>query len=277
MLLSKFPYLLSGLARLQAREDALRSAPMLLGDEEINGLPVATLTARHFEQLSLIASPFLATPRRRRAIPCRVTPVQVAQFLWIISLFNPINRRTPQRLRDFLLFRGMGVMRSRFFRSLKKIPQPENFERAIDLFIERMFFDQPAGGGGRIIPVSFSASVVNRIAAAYGWPAEVLDLFGLPIPGKGVMDMPIPRLFQFWKCILADKKPDAPLFSKLRDNYRDHVVTKWITRARAAGFQDDPPGAPGHLDAVEKYLISIGKLPSPFSSSAASSSSAPAP
>lgn len=262
MLHRKYPRLLRGLARLQAIEDRHRISAMFPVGEEINGLRVLRLTPRHYDQLLLIGSVFLISPRRRKECDIHVNEEDVGKFLWIISTLNPLNQPTWKRFLFRLFF--FSFFQQRYF--LRRIFRRHHgyalFEPALDRYYERMFFDQPGGGSGRKVATSFSAALAHRVAGAYGWPDEVLDIFSLPKPGKGILDMPLPRLFQYWRWIAADQDPSAPLFSRLRDRYRDRVITKWRVRAQAAGYRDDPLDQRPRLEGVEKYLIAIGKLPS---------------
>jgi hypothetical protein len=274
MLLSKYPGFLRGSARLRKVEEVLRAASMFPGRENIAGLEVLRLTPRHIDQLLLIDSPFLFLGRPR-------LPEHVAQFLWIVSPFNPLNGyRAPARARDRSFFRRLFhsafrirhsplslSARDRFlldltarFRPLTSLAVHRRLCRAIDRYWDRMTLDQPPSGGGRRVPVSFSASVVNKIATAYGWPDEVLDEHGTPIPGKGILDMPIPRLYQYWRWITVTENPDTPLFSKRVNEFQERTKTRWRARAAAAGFEDDPITMSPRLDGIEKYLIATGRL-----------------
>jgi hypothetical protein len=268
VLLHKYPGLVRGEARLRAVEEILRIAAMLPVTEEIGGFPVVRLTPRHFDLLILANSPFLYR-KDRPGCPVRYLE-DVAQFLWNISTDNPFNQKTWWRVLSFILsgFRSLlsGSHRLRFCRRLRRLidtnPQlGPRLERAIDRYLDRMQFDKPPAGNGREIHTATSAAIVNKISGAYGWPDEVLDLFGLPIPGAGIMDKPLSRLYQYWRWITVDKNPSAPLFSSKTESFRARTQEKWRARAEAAGFTDDPIGSLYRLDAVEKYLISIGKLP----------------
>lgn len=259
---------------------------MLPVDEEIGGFPVVRLTPRHFDLLILANSPFLYR-KDRPGCPRRYLE-DVAQFLWIISRDNPLNQHTWRRLLGVARFgsTSAGPARTRFSRRLRNLIDRDpqlglRLERAIDRYFDRVQLDKPPSGDGRIIHTATSASLVNRVAGAYGWPDEVLDLFGLPVPGAGVMDKPLARLYQYWRWITVDKDPSAPVFSGRAERFRARVQKKWRDRAAAAGYVDDPIGSPYRLDAVEKYLIAIGKLPpwrlpsSPVTSQVTSHSSLP--
>jgi hypothetical protein len=250
MMLEHYPGLARGLARLAQVEQVLRSAAMFDGLEEINRVPVVRLTPRHVEQLLLVKSPFFYHGVARE-------PEHVAQFLWIVSPSNRLNgrpRRSKMQSFFWWLFRACGCApteRDLFVRSLP-LHQYRRFYRGIDRYLDRMFLDQPASsaGGGRLIGTAWGISMVNRIATAYGWPDQVMDDEGFPVPGAGVLDMPIPRLYQYirWLDCVAD--PDRPVFSKFSDAFKRRVVLAWRRRAFLAGFADDVPA----------YLLSIGRL-----------------
>ena len=269
MLLHKYPGLVRGEARLRAVAEILRIAAMLPVAEEIGGFPVVRLTPRHFDLLILANSPFLYR-KDRPGCPTRYLE-DVAQFLWNISTENPLNQNTWRRLAGVFLsgfrFPLSGIHRLRFCRRLRVLIDKDprlgfRLERAIDRYFNRVQLDKPPTGNGRVIRTATSASIVNRIAGAYGWPDEVLDLFGLPVPGAGVMDKPLSRLYQYWRWITVDKEPSAPVFSdSAAESFSARVQKKWRDRAEEAGYVNDPIGSPYRLDAVEKYLISVGRLP----------------
>jgi hypothetical protein len=269
MLLSDYPGYERGMARMQRVEDVLRAFAMTPLLERINGISVRQLTPRMFDLLFLISSPFLVSPAKRRQFGLRARPEDVAQFLWIVSPGNPLDSSPPPK--NF--FANLRPDEPAYFRQ---------FYRAIDRYFDRAMLDRPAGAiGGRVVSTSFTASVVNRIAGAYGWPAEVFStppapartprtrtrapapararahdrLPSRPIPDAGILDMPIARLFQYWRWISVDRNPETPLFSRFQDSFRKRTILKWRARAVAAGFGADITTAD-----VRAYLISIGKL-----------------
>lgn len=246
MLHDKYPGLTRGVARLRQVEDVIRLGSMLPLRENINGVDVLRLTPRHFDQLLLVRSVFLISRERRKAFEIRTPVEEIIRFLWIVSPSNRMNQRTWRR------FIPLRSSRARFVRQFHKIPfeRARHFERAIDRYLGRQWFDKPPGGNGRIVPTAISAAIVHRVAAAYGWLDEKLDCFGLPVPGAGILDMPISRLYQYWRRIAVEADPDTSPFSSLATEYRLRTVAKYLDRARAAGFGAD----------VEQYLALSGKL-----------------
>jgi hypothetical protein len=238
MILSDYPGYERGLARLRRVEDVLRAFAMTRQLERINGIHVRQLTPRHLDLLLLIGSPFLISPARRRAFRVFAQPEDVAQFLWIVSPDNPLDGSRPPE---------------NFFANLRP-DEPDYFRqfyRAIDRYYDRAMLDRPAAPlGGRAVATSLSASMVNRIASAFSWKDEIFDRKGRPIPFAGILDMPVARLYQYWRWIITDRNPQTPLFSRFQDAFKSRVILKWRGRAKAAGFGDD----------VRAYLISVGKI-----------------
>lgn len=274
MFLSEYPGLERGLARLQRVGDVLRTFAMTPLLERINGLSVRQLTPRHVDLLLLISSPFLISAEKRREFRILIQSQDVARFLWIVSPVNPLDGTPPP---------------PEFFKTLRP-NEPgyfQQFYRAIDRYLERAMFDRPDKAlDGQVVATSLSASTVNRVAGAYGWPDEVMEvpepplrtrlwcwllrrpwprLSPRPVMGAGIMDMPIARLYQYIRWIKADRNPSAALFDKYRDACRDRRIMKWRGRAKAAGFEDDPSFPGRHREGVYRYLMSIRKITSPQS------------
>lgn len=265
MLLSEYPGYTRGLERYRRAEELLRGFAMTPLPERINGIEVRQLTPRHLNLIFLARSPFLISPRRRRHFGVAVHAEDVALFLWIVSLANPLDgSRAPEN----------------FFANLRP-DEPEYFRcfyRAIDRYYDRAMLDRPAGAaGGRVVAAAISASIVHRIASAYGWPDEVLDRKGRPVALKGILDMPIARLYQYWRWIAVDKNPKTALFSRLQDRFTRSCILKWRGRAEAAGFLDDPSLSGREKEGVYRYLVATGRLTPPpsFSSSSSSLNSQP--
>ena len=177
------------------RESAVRDQSFLDLAEEICGLEVLPMTARHFLILDGIGSPFLLNA----ADPVTgVAPADVALFLWALSPdYSPSAR----------------WRRWRFIRSCRKLP----FVRAccqIRRYVEDTFQDAPASGDAN--GPSFYASVatlVDCFAREYGW-AE-----------RDILTMPLKRAFQYLRCIVKHRDPKATLF-----NPSDRVRGDWLAR-----------------------------------------------
>lgn len=273
MLLSEYPGYERGRARMRRVEDVLRAFAMTRLPERVNGLDVRQLTPRMLDLLVLTNSIFLVPKATRLAFKVAALAEEVAQFLWIVSLENPLDGSKPP---------------AGFFASLRP-DEPEYFQRfyrAIDRYMDRALLDRPAGAvGGRIVSTSFSVAIVHRIAAAYGWPAEVMEHFGnsksqapsskqnqksntasparteirnlaSPVPFAGILDTPIARLYQYARWIHLDIDPSAPIFSRFQDAFTKRTILKWRARAVADGrFGSDL----ATVD-VRAYLLAIGKL-----------------
>jgi hypothetical protein len=245
MILSDYPGYERGRARMRRVEDVLRTFALTRLPERINGIEVRQLTPRMLDLLVLTNSIFLVPRETRRKFNVRALAEEVAQFLWIVSLKNPLDGSKPP---------------ADFYASLRP-DEPEYFQRfyrAIDRYMDRALLDRPAAAiGGRIVSTAFSVAIVHRIAAAYGWEDEVFDTKGRrPIPFKGILDKPIARLYQHTRWIELDNNPSAPIFSRFQDAFTKRTIIKWRARAVADGrFGDDI----ATVD-VRAYLIAIGKL-----------------
>jgi hypothetical protein len=244
MVLTDYPGYERGLARMRRVEDVLRTFALTRLPEKINGIEVRQLTPRMLDLLVLTNSIFLVPRETRHAVGVAALPEEVAQFLWIVSLQNPLNGRNPPK---------------GFFASLRPDEHDyfQRFYRTIDRYMDRALLDRPAAAvGGRIVSTAFSVAIVHRIAAGYGWPAEVADAKGRPVQFAGILDMPIARLYQYTRWLHVDADPSAPIFSRFQDAFRKRKIIKWRARAVADGrFGSDI----ATVD-VRSYLIATGKL-----------------
>jgi len=78
-------------------------------------------------------------------------------------------------------------------------------------YFDDMFIDAPPSegrGAGRPY-YSWEASIVHRLASAYGWSRSE------------IMDTPVPAAFQLMKIMRAETMPDAPMF-----NASDKILNK---------------------------------------------------
>ena len=261
MICDEYPGLMRGRDRLARVEQVLRCAAMFDSLEDINGVPVFRLTPRHVEQLLLVKSPFFYRGIARQ-------PEHVAQFLWIVAPSNRMNgKQRGGKKHSFLrwLFRRFGFdpsERDLFVHSLP-LHNYRRFYRAIDRYLDRMFLDSPSSAAnGKAVGTAVSIAVVNRLGRVYGWPDQVMDDEGFPVPGGGILDMPLVRLYQYIRWIDCEKDPELPTFSKLTDAFTRRTISKWHRRAKAAGFEDDRSLLPAvEWQGVRQYMVSIGKLP----------------
>lgn len=218
-LLSDYPGMTRALWRAARLEDYLHDLPFLSTVENIRGITVRQLTPRMCGLLLFAQSPFLYKCVMR-------TPVDVALFLWIVSPeYKPSQKAADTYMADLKIF-----------------PDIQPFCRGIDRYLDRAFVDQPPVSSGSsaapIFPVAYQASIVHPLAASYGWPQEVLDAQGQPIPGLGILDKPIAQLYQFIKLIRYhnDLNGSIPSFTPYQDKVRSRIVRRWRNKAADMGI-----------------------------------------
>jgi hypothetical protein len=190
------------IARADRLEDYWRDYAFLGLTEELRiaggrKIEVRQLTLRMFIQLCAVRSPFL--------VGGRVGPEHVAQILWRLS---------PQY--------GQ-IPRHEFVASIADIPF-NSATRAITRFLDRMLIDKPpsaAKSNGSRPDTSFAASVIHQIGKEYGWSDEA------------ILDLPMPRLFQYMRKIHRGYDPDLLRFNPLRDRFVKHITDKVIAQRKA--------------------------------------------
>ncbi|MES2568566.1 MAG: hypothetical protein V4710_00755, partial [Verrucomicrobiota bacterium] len=180
-----------------------RDVAMLGLPIEIAGVTVRQITIRDLLILLHSRSPFLTG--------AEVQPEDVAVILHLLSPgFDP----SPEA-------------RAKTMETIADVP----FVRARDqlhALIDATFSDRPATSGpDRAAIVSFAASMVHPIAAAYGWPDEVLDAKGKPIQGAGILDKPIARIYQYFRLIQQDADPSVKFINPASDKARRLAVAAW--------------------------------------------------
>lgn len=179
------------IAKARRIESGLRDMAFLPVLEEIAGVPVKQLTLRHLLILLAVRSPFLFGAFRG--------PEDVALFLWVVS---------PQYNR-----RNLG--RGDFLQSIAALPYATT-TRAIERYIDRSLMDRPptVSSARPVIGASFVASLVTRIAEAFGWDDEV------------ILDKPIARLYQYLGVLRAESNPKAPQFHPFSDRIRGRMLAR---------------------------------------------------
>lgn len=214
MLLKDLPGYEQAVGRALEREESVRALPFLPRSALIAGVPVLALTPRHFALLYAVRSP-LACGRGGDFDDC-------LQFLWIASpdYLTPSAQITAADVRQ--TFRAWLARRWPRLRRRKLAP----LNRAIRRHLDDALFDRASGGGSDERPIAhLCASLVDEFAAAYGWLPEVLDSRGQPIPGAGILDMPLAALFQYRRC-RHQRLDTAHVGNRLSD-----AVVKKLTQA----------------------------------------------
>jgi hypothetical protein len=178
--LNDIPGYREALAEAEQREESFRDLALLGLNVTVCGVDCKQFTPRHFIILNAARSPFLCGGD--------ITPEDIAAFLWVISsCFDPDCRDS----RDLFVAFIAGEL---------------EFESAIteiEQYLDNALIDRPASTsrGHRSPPVSFAASLIHRIASAYGWSPE------------SILDRPLAELYQYLKCIRLDANPNEPNMS----------------------------------------------------------------
>jgi hypothetical protein len=157
------------------RAMVLREATYVDHREDICGVEVLQLTPRMFAALDVAGNPLL----KHNRLP---DPADMIQFLWALS---------PR----FIAGNGWRARwrRRRMARACRRISYARLLER-IDRYMEDQLQDSQGGSGAQAaMPLAgFVATLVHRIATAYGWEEDA------------IADTPIVRLLQYLKLIDRD-------------------------------------------------------------------------
>jgi hypothetical protein len=204
------------LARADRLEDYWRDFAFLGLTEELNigghKIEVQLLTLRMFIQLEAVRSPFLVGGKG-------IGPEDIAILLWRLS---PIYETRKQNKNA----------RKKFMRSIAKLPFQLAL-RACDRYLDRMLIDHPPAMGkktGRKIDTSFAATVIHQIASAYGWSDEL------------ILDLPIPRIFQYMRKIHRANNDELAYFNPIRDKMKKRIMSKILEtrKAQRESFNGNP-------------------------------------
>jgi hypothetical protein len=156
---------------------------------------VNLLTLRMFVQLCAVRSPFL--------VGGDIRAEHVAQILWRLHPTYDARDRDARR---------------RFLESIAVLPfRPA--VRAICRFLDRMLIDKPPTSCRDNAPkgdVSFAGSLIHLLASSYGWSADQ------------VLDLTMPVLFQFLRCIQRSNDSDMISFNPLRDRFGARVARRFL-------------------------------------------------
>lgn len=208
---SEIPGYIRAQSRADRIEDYWRDFAFLGLPEEIrfpNGQTVTVnlLTLRMYIQLSAVRCPFI--------VGGRVRPEHVAQILWRLS---PLYDKRDAKHKT----------RTKFVKSIAKLPFIASI-RAINRFLDRMFTDKPPtpvasnNGSTKKLDSSFAARMIHNLAGAYGWSDDA------------ILDMPIPRLFQYMRNIHRNEDPKMIHFNPLRDKLTNRVAKRFFDKRAAS-------------------------------------------
>ncbi len=222
MELAKIPGYNEAIADAAAEEMRLRDRAFLDLPEQICGIQVRPLTPRLCGILFSIKNPLLCGGKWNPVSESE----QILMFLWVVS---PRFSRSDDAARiAFIAEHSLQL----------KLPDALNETYA---FLDRMLFDAPPGARQKnaVVNTSWIASLNHRIAEKYGWQDEVLDAHGEPVIGAGIMDKPLPRLFQYLREIQADGG-SMPAFNPLQDKATQRIVREWHAAEMAKKEEDAP-------------------------------------
>lgn len=176
-----------GLREAVKRENDVRDASFLDLTTSICGIEIRQMTPRDLLILDGIGNPLVAN-----ALP---SPVQLAEFLWLLS--PRYRNRSP--VRRFLFARS--IRRLNYIAAAK----------ACSRYISDTFQDSPGGGGPASVPyASWCGHIVHTIATNYGWERNT------------TIKLPLKELFQYLRCIRRHHDPDCPMHNpsdKLKGDY----------------------------------------------------------
>lgn len=182
-----------GYREAREREDSIRDAAFILEREEIEGVSVLPMNARHFLLLAGTGSPFV----------CGGSPSEVAaaRFLWIVS---------PQ----FEI--GESKARDKFLKRVRKLPFVATCA-SIHRYVDETFMDAPGGKASEKIPdTSFVAELVDLLAREYHWTE------------RDILNLPLKRIFQYLRRIQKHHDTDATFV-----NPSDEIRGKWLREENA--------------------------------------------
>jgi hypothetical protein len=187
------------LARADRLEKYWRDFAFLGLPEELNiagqKVVVRLLTLRMFVQLCAVNSPFF--------VGGRIGPEHVLQILWRLS------PKYDTRL-------GNPSARQQFIESIALLPYAATL-RAVNRYLDRMLIDKPptiAKKNGVRPDTSFAASAIHQLASAYGWSDEQ------------ILDLPMPRVFQYMRKIHREANHDLAYFNPIRDRFVKKITSK---------------------------------------------------
>jgi hypothetical protein len=187
--------LIPGYREAVEAESAARDAAFLDGwPELVCDVELRPLTLVDMLALARMKSPFI--------LGGSPSPQDVLLLLWH-QRYGPRPAFPPdQRKRD------------KFMRGLAHL----NFASAVrDIrrYVDDSFADAPgsSGDGTSVAPTSWGANLVSSLAREFGWSE------------RDILDMPLKRAWQYWRCIQLNRNPGAIMF-----NGSDRVRSAWLAR-----------------------------------------------
>lgn len=193
--LSQIPGLAKNIARVKRVEDRWRERAFLPEMDSINGVDVLQLTLGHVMELERVKSPFLT-------VGMGTQPEDVGLFLWIVCPhYDRLNVELRRNFLEQLLDEYSGPRFQIFYRAIYRY-----------MWIKSLMDIPPAPTSGICVGTCTAASVINKIASAYGWGKERI------IPER------IAALYQYIKWI--DLDPDLPQFQPLQVQMNDRYLIR---------------------------------------------------
>jgi len=203
-------------ATTESRDFAFLNLPTRICDVEVN-----LMTLRHYIRLQQLQNPFICGGP--------ILARDIAQILWILS---------PYYIEPFAF--GLSPSLARARRALATRRRREivgsfsgiefsEAKEAIAAYVDLMLADAPTGGNSGTVPVtSPTAVIIEFIAEAYGWPQETIGADGLPVPRGGILDLPLPSIYQHIRRIILLKNPTAAIVDRktdaLKRKYLQHFL-----------------------------------------------------
>ena len=225
MFLSELPGYTRAAERAGRLEDAWRDYAFLGLGEKICGVEVNLLTLRMFIELCVVRSPFF--------VGGNVGPEDVALVLWRLSpCYSRANSSSSSSSCSFPSSppkdKGSRTRdededehekknpRRAFVASIAHLPF-ERAVRAISRYLDRMLIDKPVSteNGNFAAPdTSFAAGIIHALASEYGWSQD------------DVLDVPMPRLFQYLRLIQREHNPKLARFNPIRARLTKKIIAR---------------------------------------------------
>lgn len=203
------PSAVPGLMEAVAREQINRDAAFLPINETICGFELLPMTLRHYVILLIARNPLLGD-----AVP---SPVQLAQFLWILSPdYSPKGGfrrwRILRRCRKLIPKGGKN--------SFKQFGRVAEVIEACRKYVDDTFSDTPSrkpSNGFKPSHCSDAATICACFAREFGWKDEY------------TLSMPLKRIFQYLRDIQRHHDPKIPQFSAA-----DRCLIDWANAQKGA-------------------------------------------
>ena len=197
-----------GFAEAARREEELRAVPFLGLEERIAGLPVAPLTLRKIQWLTMTRSPFLASLPPDVLIEKPGIAVDILLFLWICSpQFQPGNEKA----------------KARFYKTHAAVLNMEAAKVCREIFdyIDEAFLDAGQDDGDQRSYYSTAASIVGYFHRSYGLQIDVWEnhwarrLVRMLTGQPNILDIPLRIAFQLIRVQQRSANPEAQFTNRL--------------------------------------------------------------